>query len=58
MAKKKIQQNSKTCKDCKYAIVDIVNLSSDLNIPIFCTCKFQKYKRLLNHHWCVNFQNK
>lgn len=47
------------CKDCFYAIPDMSNLSIKTQEPIMGSCRFQKYKVLLNQTACdENFKKR
>ena len=54
-----IKKKEERCKDCFYAIPDMSNLSIPTQEPIMGSCKFQKYKILLNQNACYeNFQKR
>ena len=54
-----IKKKEERCKDCFYAIPDMSNLSIPTQEPIMGSCRFQKYKILLNQNACYeNFKKR
>ena len=50
--KRKEKEKKKTCKTCRYAVEDLLNLSFSTGEPILCSCVFEKNKNLINYHNC------
>lgn len=58
MKKNTDQEIELHCKDCYYAIPDESNISVVTGKPIFASCRFQKFKMLLNHDSCKQYKKK
>lgn len=55
----KKQTSCEKCKDCYWSIPDMSNLSIPTQEPIMGSCRFQKYKVLLNQNACnENFKKR